>query len=301
MPMPTKRSSPDFDLYRQLAELGAELGPRVRDATETLFMTRHGEPLDFEIVRDIFYGPDPRHRLDVHQPDSDARDLRPVLCFVHGGGFISGDKHKVGLPYYDNVGQWAAANGLLGVNITYRFAPEFTYPSGAQDVALALEWIDQHVLEFGGDRSRVVVMGHSSGSAHVASCVSSMSSDVTFHNVPRGAILSSGVYDPSLGEDTYAVYYGDDRGSLRERSSIPGLCKTEIPLLMTSTEFDPPNIQSQTFELVSAMMHEHRKLPEYVLADGHNHYSVMYQFGTSMTWFSDRILRFIVSVTENDR
>ena len=286
-------------MHGEIAKLGAEIGPRVRDATEALYASRHSESLNYRVIRDISYGSDPRHRLDIHQPEPGETTLCPVLCFVHGGGFIGGDKHKVGLPYYDNVGQWAAGGGVLGVNITYRFAPEFTYPSGALDVALALDWIDRHVHEFGGDRSRVVIMGHSAGSAHVASCIASTRIRSDFRNIPRGAILSSGVYDPSLGEGDYSIYYGNDSARLHLQSSIPGLCNTDIRLLMTSAEFDPPNIELQTFELVSEMMKAHHKPPEYVLADGHNHYSVMYQFGAEETWFTERVLRFIDSVTSD--
>ncbi|HUY06740.1 MAG TPA: alpha/beta hydrolase [Acidimicrobiales bacterium] len=298
--MPLQRSYTEVDLRRKIAELGPELGPKVRDATQILFSGCYSDTLYYRIARDIPYGPNPRHRLDIHRPESVEAELCPVLCFVHGGGFINGDKHKDDLPYYDNVGQWAAANSILGVNITYRFAPEFAYPSGAQDVALALEWIQLHAHEFGGDRSRVVVMGHSAGSAHVASCVSSWSSGSELSCDLRGVILSSGIYDPSLGGDTYAVYYGNDLASLPERSSIPGLCKTKVPLLITSTEFDSDSIKLQTFALVEALMQEHHQLPRYVLADGHNHYSVMYQFGTSETCFSDRVLRFIELATGTD-
>lgn len=42
------------------------------------------------IVRDLAYGPDPRHPLDVHSDGSPSADRKPVLVFVHGGGFIAG-------------------------------------------------------------------------------------------------------------------------------------------------------------------------------------------------------------------
>ena len=294
--MSFERMSPDVDLRHQISVLGAELGPRVREATTELFSERHLEITKFPIARDIFYGPDPRHRLDIHQPKHLVGGPLPVFVYVHGGGFIGGDKSKPGLPYYDNIGQWAASNGVLGVNITYRYAPEFTYPSGAEDVARALEWIDANIHEFNADPSRVVLMGHSAGSAHVASFVATPGLQSNLEHLPRGLILSSGVYDPTQGAAAYAVYFGDDAQGL-SRSAIPGICKTEIPLLLSSCEFDPENIRQQTFTLVEAMMHAHNKMPDCVFNDGHNHYSVVYQFGTSDNWLGDRVLRFIASVT----
>ena len=289
----------EVGLHRQIAALGAELGPRVREGTTELFSNRQLENVKFPITRDIFYGPDPRHRLDIHQPEGRAEDLLPVFCYVHGGGFIGGDKNKPGLPYYDNIGQWAASHGVLGVNITYRYAPEFTYPSGAEDVAKALAWVDAHVHEFNGDPSRVVIMGHSAGSAHVASFIATPDLRANLTYVPRGAILSSGVYDPAHCAEEYAIYYGDDDALLAARSAISGVCKTEIPLLLSSCEFDPDNIREQTFLLVEAMMREHNEIPDYILNDGHNHYSVVYQFGTAENWLGDRVLRFIASVTRD--
>ncbi len=294
--MSFERMSSEADLRYQIAALGAELGPRVRDATTELFSGIQRESMKYPIVRDSFYGTDPRHRLDVHQPERQDGDLLPVFVYVHGGGFIGGDKSKPGLPYYDNIGQWAASNGVLGVNITYRYAPEFTYPSGAEDVAKALEWVDTHIHDFNGDPSRVVLMGHSAGSAHVASFVASPHLQSRLSHLPRGVVLSSGVYDPAQGAEAYAIYYGDD-AQVASRSAIPGLCKTKIPLLLSSCEFDPENIRQQTFSLVSAMMREYHKMPDCVFNDGHNHYSVVYQFGTLDNWLGDRVLRFIASVT----
>ena len=52
------------------------------------------------IERDIAYGPDPRHRLDIHLPDTALGTGAPVLLFVHGGGYAWGDKCLEKLPYH---------------------------------------------------------------------------------------------------------------------------------------------------------------------------------------------------------
>ena len=44
--------------------------------------------------------------------------------FVHGGGFVAGDKHTPGTPRYELVGAWAARHGWVGVTMTHRLAPE---------------------------------------------------------------------------------------------------------------------------------------------------------------------------------
>ena len=125
-----------------------------------------------KIDRDLAYGGHERQRLDVHTADTESGGAEagaPVLVFVHGGGFTGGDKHVPGSPMYDHVGAWAVRNGWVGVTITYRLAPEHTWPSGAQDVAAAVQWVRDNIASYGGDPSRIVVAGHSAGCVHVAS------------------------------------------------------------------------------------------------------------------------------------
>jgi triacylglycerol lipase len=77
-----------------------------------------------EIIRDFEYGAHERHRLDLFR----KRDIQgvPVLVFVHGGGFVMGDKRSAESPFYDNIGTFAALQGFVGVTINYRLAPSAT-------------------------------------------------------------------------------------------------------------------------------------------------------------------------------
>src|SRR5204862_7367374 len=117
-------------------------------------------------TRDVHYGPAERNLLDVFAADA-AGGGRPVLVFVHGGGYIMGDRRTApGSPWYDNIMLWAARSGFVGVNMTYRLAPRYAWPAAQQDIAAALIWIRQNIGAQGGDPARVVLMGHSSGATH---------------------------------------------------------------------------------------------------------------------------------------
>jgi hypothetical protein len=85
------------------------------------------------VNRDLRYGPAERNLLDVFSP-SDGGTGRPVVVFIHGGGFTRGAKSSPGSPFYDNVMLWAASQGMLGVNINYRLAPDHTWPAGMEDL-----------------------------------------------------------------------------------------------------------------------------------------------------------------------
>src|SRR5205085_3613438 len=130
----------------------------------------------------ITYGADPKQVLDVYTADSaPGRRPRPVLLFVHGGGFRGGDKHG---PFYpDNVTLWAARHGMVGINIDYRLAPQNPYPAAAQDLAAAIGWARANAARYGGDPRRIVLFGHSAGANHVA--------DYLGHRELRGAEAAS--------------------------------------------------------------------------------------------------------------
>ena len=130
------------DVIAQIKEMDPAITPGLAQSTWALLTPFH-EKLGYtapRIDRDLAYGDHPRHRLDVHTGDQ-PRAAAPVVLFVHGGGFTGGDKHVPGTPRYDLVGAWAVRHGWVGVTMTYRLAPGYRWPAGAEDVAAAVGWI----------------------------------------------------------------------------------------------------------------------------------------------------------------
>ncbi len=157
------------DLAKGLAAIGRAIDPA---ATAALYAPLHRLPpySDVRIARDIHYGPAERNRLDIFTAEP-AAAARPVLLFVHGGGFVGGDKHVAGSPFHDNIGAWAARHGMVGVTMTYRLAPQAPWPAGAEDVATAVRWVRDNIGQYGGDPARLFLMGHSAGATHVSTYV----------------------------------------------------------------------------------------------------------------------------------
>lgn len=121
------------------------------------------------IIRDERYGPGERNTLDVYVPASKTPN-KPVLLFVHGGGFFSGDK-AWSEKYWGNIGYFFAQHDIVAVTMNHRLVPDVEYPGGADDVQMSRDWIYRNVGEeqFGyGSTDKVVLMGHSSGGAHIA-------------------------------------------------------------------------------------------------------------------------------------
>lgn len=97
---------------------------------------------------------------------------RPIVVYVHGGAWAVGDKanqldHKLALFQKENY---------LFISVNYRLSPEnsdfgpnrIKFPDHNEDVADAVKWIWENVAQYGGDRDKMVLMGHSAG-AHLVS------------------------------------------------------------------------------------------------------------------------------------
>ena len=290
------------DVIAQLAALDPEVTPELAQASWALLTPFH-EKAGYtapQIDRDLAYGDDPRHRLDVHTAgdgDGDGAGTgKPVFVFVHGGGFVRGDKHIPGSPQYNHVGAWAVCHGYVGVTMTYRLAPDHTWPSGAEDVAKAVHWLQQNIAAYGGDPDKIVVAGNSAGAVHVASFVAGQGG-----RDPAGiagAALLSGIYQihqPAPGDPEH-VYYGPNPGP--EVSSLPGLLDTTVPLLFSVAERDPARFQQEAAGVVSAWLARHGTMPDLVWVEGHNHMSTIGSLtvdeaalGTALARFADRHTR----------
>ena len=288
-------------IYKRLREFGDAFTPEVIGENLKLFAAiQEREPFaDVEILRDIRYGDDERHRLNVFQAKGASKEARPVLVFMHGGGFIGGDKSMPGMPFYDNVGAWAARHGLVGVNITHRLAPKYPWPSGSEDVGASLQWIRKNIGDHGGDAHRVFLMGQSAGGAHVAQFLAHARFESADRAGLAGAILVSGLYDTNTMDKNplFKAYFGEDASRYAERSALPGLAESPVPLMVTLAEFDPPDFKRQYVELLRAYLEKKRDLPRLAWLPGHGHLSGILAVNTERDFLGDRVLEFIESRT----
>lgn len=279
--------------------LGSKLSFEALEGSRTLFTPCHEqEPYpEVRVTRDLAYGADPRQRLDLFTPATRPAAPLPVLLFVHGGGFVGGDKKQPGSPYQDNVALWAVRHGMVGVNMTYRLAPMHPWPAGAEDVGAAVRWVREHVAASGGDPQLIFAFGTSAGTAHVASYVA----HPRFHGDGgvglAGAILASGIYNletagPKLKSE---AYFGDDPARYAERSSIQGLTATDLPLMIVLAEHEPALFEQQSLELVNRLFERHRRFPCFVRLMGHNHFTTTLHLNTADDYFGRQIAGFVAT------
>lgn len=109
------------------------------------------------VTRDIPYSTaHERQVLDVHAP-AGAKNL-PVVFWIHGGGWQTGDKSMVALKP-----KAFTDAGFVFVSINHRLLPTVDMGDIIRDVASALGWVHKNIAAHGGDPARLLVMGHSSG------------------------------------------------------------------------------------------------------------------------------------------
>ena len=117
-------------------------------------------------IADVAYarnpGTDPlRQSMDIYIRE--GLSAAPVILYVHGGGWIRGDKERALFKPAHLV-----PKGYLFASMNYRFHPEASLAEMAADVASAAAWLKQHAPKYGGDGARITLMGHSAGGHLVA-------------------------------------------------------------------------------------------------------------------------------------
>ena len=271
-----------------IAALGPVVDPAATAAILAPVLPPFPRPGVWEIL-DQAYGADPRQRLDVYVPEASGPP-RGVVVFVHGGGFVGGNKANL-----RNIGAWAAEAGMIGVVITYRLAPAHPWPAAVEDLRDALGWVRAHAASFGANPDRIILAGHSAGAAHAAAYVAHPS----FHVVPgggvRGLILVSGLYDiarlaPSPG---IAAYYGTDPEALAARSSLAGLAASSLPVMQATAALDPRQFLQQGDLLQAALCARPVGCaPALARLAGQNHISTIYGIGSADRELADAMAAF---------
>lgn len=137
------------------------------------------------VERDIPYTEPAAERqvLDIYTPDDAGQAKRPVVFWIHGGGWQTGDKTDVALKP-----QFFVDRGFVFVSTNYRLYPNVEMGELIRDVAKALGWVHAHIAEHGGDPQRIFVGGHSAG-AQLAALICVDDRYLKAEGVPFTALL----------------------------------------------------------------------------------------------------------------
>lgn len=111
------------------------------------------------VINETIDGPGGDQHLRIFIPQAQPAGPLPVVVYYYGGGFVAGS-----LDVADESNR-ALANdtGAIVVAASYRLAPEHKFPAATDDTFAALRWVGENIADYGGDPSRIAVMGDSAG------------------------------------------------------------------------------------------------------------------------------------------
>lgn len=209
---------------------------------------------------------DPAHErqiLDVYSPD-DAKNL-PVVFWIHGGGWQTGDKTDVQIKPRVFV-----ERGFIFVSTNYRLLPHVEMGVLTRDVAKALGWVHKNIAGYGGDPDRIFVMGHSAG-AQLAALLCTDDRYLKAEGVPfdvlKGCVPVDGdtydvpaiimtvevrqtVHRLPLPEFGHRVKFGNDPEKHVELSAVTHVAKDKgIPPFLILHVAGHPNVTAQARRL----------------------------------------------------
>ena len=234
------------------------------------------------------YGPDARQKLDIYDSKSSTS---PILMFLYGGAWVTGDRVLEAIPnglVYRNLGHYFAGKHGFGTIIPdYRLVKHGAlYPSGAEDIALALEYVRSRL----GEERPLFLLGNSAGGVNTLSWLlddqfqtSRLKSKVT-GVISLGALMDfEGLSAPLT--DILAQYFGKEyvsRSPLAQlrHLALKGTRERSLPaLLVLWSELDPDIIidSNQRFKAELEWNGLHADTAE---IRGHNHISPPLALGT---------------------
>lgn len=219
------------------------------------------------------YGLEADERLDVYVTHVASA---PIHMHVHGGAWRWLCKGDVGLS-----APLIIAGGRHFIAPDFSALPDATLPAVVEQLARAVAWVYENAKDFGGDRERIFISGHSSG-AHL--CAVLLATDMTRYGLPadvlKGGICISGIFDmePVLlsARGSYVKLTRDESEQL---SPVRQVHSIKCPVSVVYAEGDSPEFirQSKQFHAALTMQGTSTELIE---VSGVNHFEVSEALGS---------------------
>ncbi len=194
-------------------------------------------------LADLAYGADEQQKLDVYLPAQASQ--APIMVMVHGGAWFIGDKAHSGVVK-NKIAYWVKQQGYILVSVNYRLVPAANPLEQAHDVARALAYTQRHAPEWGGDPSRIVLIGHSAG-AHLVALLGANPAIAAAEQAARWnatIALDSAAMDivSTMQQKHYFFYdkaFGQDQQLWQQSSPTLQLTRGATPMLLVCGEQRP--------------------------------------------------------------
>lgn len=211
-------------------------------------------------------------RMDIyHDPESD--DLKPLVLYVHGGGWERGHKRASGVfTNFPGVLADLSSQGYVTASAEYRLSGESPFPAAIHDIKAAIRYLRENAEEFGIDPDRIGVWGNSAGgqlaALAAATCDDDASASAASENTEtsdcvQAAAIWYGVTDynalaaekePTLDSDPGSRYLGCTTGHcpkyvLEAASAVNFIDESDPPFFLGHGTVDAVVPISQSYAL----------------------------------------------------
>jgi len=200
-------------------------------------------------------------QLDVWTPA--ASEPAPLVIWIHGGGFMFGDRRVLPETFRPNqVFDALLDAGLAVASIDYRHALEAPFPAQLRDAKAAVRYLRAHADELGVSTERIGVMGESAG-GHIAALVG-----LTAHRIDLEG--THGVVGPSSAVDVVVDWYGPaDLATMPRRQPPPHIAAKLPPELLVAPEDQlTRGLEGEALADASPVTHVTPAAPPFLLVHG---------------------------------
>jgi acetyl esterase/lipase len=262
----------------------------MRTILTLLMLTSSALATEPVVHRDLAYvePKNERQTLDVYAPADSKADgkKRPIVFWIHGGGWEKGSKSDVQLKPQAFVDQ-----GFVFVATNYRLWPNVTIDKITEDVAKAIRWTHDHATDYGGDANTIFVMGYSAG-AQLAALVCTderylKNEGLSLAMIKGCVAVDADTYDvplllaiePPANAERHAKKFGDSE-SHKALSAVTHVAAGKgIPPFLLVHIVDNPLTGVQANRLATAL--QQAKVPvSVVAAEGKTHGTINSDLGT---------------------
>lgn len=262
------------------------------------------------VVKDVRYvtgSEDPKHLLDLYLPKD--RTGFPVVVFIHGGYWTSGDRrYYAGFTgLYGTIGIALARNGIGAVMPSYRLGPRSGIDAQLDDLIAVLRWCREQIARHGGDARRMVIFGHSAG-GHLTALLASdagLVARVSDGGAIRGYIPMSAIFDlgdmaaqakPSFNEKVTVPVFGRERDRLIRYSPVRHFRSGLPPFLILVGAEDYPYLRAQSRSSADRLRGLGVSVDLLEVA-GYSHTDMVLKVGGSSDRITEPVVSFVRRVT----
>jgi acetyl esterase/lipase len=194
---------------------GCDWPPNTRFVNQVFTQVQVTSDIVYRTATDYQGNPVPL-ALDIYQPVGDTLQQRPVVMWMHGGCWTSGNKRLMSTFAEDS-----ARRGYVGVSINYRLRNTCSIAAAndaLQDAAAAVQWLKDHAAQYRLDPRAIVAGGHSAGAFNAANLLF----QVNPSPVAGGVVLAGYAFaGPTAGDPPLIMHLGTADTTVRQRDAEP--------------------------------------------------------------------------------